>query len=96
LIAIFKFGQVWPFFVLLYSSRAKADHAPLSPETMTSILLAMLWKLALPLLAIVALVFLLTESPDFKVRRLRRSGLSQRAIAAHMGITRYQVRRALA
>jgi hypothetical protein len=63
---------------------------------MTPLILATLWKLALPLLALVALVFLLTESPDFKVRRLSRSGLSQRAIAAQMGITRYQVRRALA
>jgi hypothetical protein len=28
-------GQVWPFFVLMYSSRGQADRAPLSPETMT-------------------------------------------------------------
>jgi hypothetical protein len=36
------------------------------------------------------------ETRDERVRRLARSGWSQRRIADHMGITRYRVQRALA
>jgi hypothetical protein len=55
------------------------------------------------ILAAVAIVLLLpflillwaTESTEQRVRRLRASGLSQRAIADRLNITRYRVRLAL-
>jgi hypothetical protein len=37
-----------------------------------------------------------TESTDQRVRRLRRQGSSQRAIAERLGISVYRVRKALA
>ena len=37
-----------------------------------------------------------TESQEQRIYRLHRQGQSQRAIAAHLGITRYAVRKALA
>jgi DNA invertase Pin-like site-specific DNA recombinase len=37
-----------------------------------------------------------TESTDQRVRRLRRQGTSQRAIAERLGISVYRVRKALA
>ena len=37
-----------------------------------------------------------TESTDQRVRRLRRQGSSQRAIAQRLGISVYRVRKALA
>lgn len=49
----------------------------------------------LPLLVAVALVDLLTMSPERRARLWRRSGLSQRAIADRMGISRYRVRKYL-
>jgi len=46
-------------------------------------------------LAIVAVVDLLTMSQDRRVRMLSRSGLSQRAIASRLNVSRYRVRLAL-
>ena len=48
------------------------------------------------LLIAVAVVDLLTMSERRRVRMLSRSGLSQRAIAARLSITRHRVRVALA
>ena len=63
---------------------------------MFPILLALVWKLLLPALLIVALVDVLTQSQPQRIRRLSRAGQSQRAIAAHLGVSRYVVRLALA
>jgi hypothetical protein len=58
-------------------------------------LTALLWLL-LPLLAVVALIDLATMSQARRVRLLRTAGLSQTAIAARLGCSRYRVRVALA
>ena len=62
---------------------------------MISLSLAAIFKVAFFLLAIVAVVDLLTMSQDRRIRRLSRRGLSQRAIASRLNITRYRVRVAL-
>ena len=69
----------------------------LSPQApkMISLSLAAIFKVAFFLLAIVAVVDLLTMSQPRRVRVLSRSGLSQRAIASRLGITRHRVRMAL-
>jgi DNA-binding NarL/FixJ family response regulator len=63
---------------------------------MISILLALVWKLLLPALLIVALVDVLTQTRSQQIRRLSRAGQSQRAIASRLGVSRYVVRLALA
>ena len=63
---------------------------------MFPIFLALAWKLLLPALLIVALVDVLTQTQPQRIRRLSRAGQSQRAIAAHLGVSRYAVRLALA
>ena len=68
--------------------------SPQAPE-MISVLFAAIFKVALPLLVIIALIDHLTMSQPRRVRRLARRGLSQRAIASRLGITRYRVRLAL-
>jgi len=63
---------------------------------MTPIFFALAWKLLLPALLLVALVDVLTQSQPQRIRRLARSGQSQRSIASRLGVSRYQVRQALA
>jgi Trp operon repressor len=63
---------------------------------MFPILLALVWKLLLPALLIVALVDVLTQTQPQRIRRLHRGGLSQRSIASRLGVSRYVVRLALA
>ena len=58
----------------------------------TSILALVLAALLLPLLVFLWAI----ESTEGRARRLSRSGWSQRRIAAHLGVTRYRVRLALA
>ena len=54
------------------------------------------WLLAMLLLPLVVL-FWVTESKPQRIRRFQRQyGWSQRRIAEHVGITRWQVRTALA
>ena len=53
------------------------------------------WALALLLLPLIVLLWA-TESKEQRVRRLKAKGMSQQTIADHMGISRHQVRRALA
>lgn len=55
----------------------------------------LLWLL-LPLLFVAALVDLATMSQSRRVRVLRSAGLSQSAIAARLGCSRYRVRLCLA
>lgn len=62
---------------------------------MATITCAALWLIT-PLLALVAVIYWLTETQDQRIRRWRASGMSQRAIAEALGITTYRVRRALA
>ena len=62
---------------------------------MFSLSLAAIFKVAFLLFAVVAVVDLLTMSQPRRVRMLARSGLSQRAIASRLGITRHRVRMAL-
>jgi hypothetical protein len=54
-----------------------------------------LWLL-LPLLFVVALIDLATMSQSRRIQTLRTAGLSQSAIAARLGCSRYRVRQALA
>jgi hypothetical protein len=58
--------------------------------------LSLLWAVLLPLFLLVVLIDLATMSPERRIRLLKRSGLSQRAIADRLGISRYRVRLALA
>ncbi len=63
----------------------------------TQIMTATTIALLLVLLLMPLLVLLwATESTDQRTRRLRSYGWSQRRIASHMGITRYQVCKVLA
>jgi hypothetical protein len=62
---------------------------------MISFSLAAIFKVAFLFLAIIAAVDLLTMSQPRRVRMLSRRGLSQRAIASRLGITRHRVRVAL-
>lgn len=57
--------------------------------------LTVFFWLLLPLLAVAALIDLATMSQERRVRMLRRAGLSQSAIAARLGCSRYRVRIAL-
>ena len=62
-----------------------------------SMLWALAWKLLIPAILLVALVDVLTQSPQQRIRRLYRSGrYSQRSLADRLGITRHAVRSALA
>jgi DNA-binding CsgD family transcriptional regulator len=56
----------------------------------------LIWKLLLPLLVLVALIDWLTASDDRRIRILRSTGHSQRAIADRLNLSRYRVRMALA
>ena len=62
---------------------------------MISFSLAAIFKVAFLLFAVVAVVDLLTMSQPRRVRMLSRSGLSQRAIASRLNVSRYRVRMAL-
>ena len=66
---------------------------PRASEAMT---LSLIWWGLLPLLLLVAVVDLLTMSQPRRVQLLRRSGMTQAAIADRLGISRYRVRQALA
>ena len=68
----------------------------LLPKIMISLLLAFVFKFFIFLLVLVALVDILSQTPQQKIQRLARAGNSQRAIAEQLGITRYKVRLALA
>jgi DNA invertase Pin-like site-specific DNA recombinase len=68
---------------------------PLALSPVISLVFALVWKFALPLILIVAVVDVLTQSQPQRIRRLYRSGFSQRSIASRLGISRYQVRTAL-
>ena len=70
--------------------------AHLLVQSMISILLALVWKLLLPALLLVAVVDVLTQSQPQRIRRLHRGGLSQRSIASRLGVSRYQVQKAFA
>jgi DNA-binding NarL/FixJ family response regulator len=63
---------------------------------MIPLLFALVWKLLLPALLLVAVIDVLTQSQPQRIRRLARSGKSQRAIASQLGVSRYAVRLALA
>jgi DNA invertase Pin-like site-specific DNA recombinase len=60
--------------------------------TVTCLLAWVAIVLTLPLV----LIYWLTESTEQRIRRLRREGTSQRAIAERLGISVYRVRKALA
>jgi len=68
--------------------------SPQNPQ-MISFSLAAIFKVAFLLLAVVAVVDLLTMSQPRRVRMLSRSGLSQRAIARRLKISRHRVHAAL-
>ena len=58
--------------------------------------LAALFWLIVPILVLIAIVDLATASPARRARIWRQSGLSQRAIAERLGVSRYRVRLYLA
>jgi len=68
----------------VFSDRIRANLG-----TMT---LTFFFWLLLPLLAVAALIDLATMSQSRRVRMLRSAGLSQSAIAARLGCSRYRVR----
>jgi hypothetical protein len=61
-----------------------------------SVIFSLFVWLLLPLLALVLLVDLATMGTERRAQMLRRSGLSQAAIAQRLGVSRYRVRLALA
>jgi hypothetical protein len=63
---------------------------------MISILILTVWKLILPIVFVFALIDILTQTQPQRIRRLKKSGMSQLSIANKLGITRYKVRLALA
>ncbi len=52
--------------------------------------------LLLPLLLVVAVALWLSESREQKIRRWVSNGMSQRSVAKRLGVSRYQVTKALA
>ena len=62
---------------------------------MTHLLLEMLWAALLPLIICGAVVLWITEGRQERCQRLAREGMSQAQVADHLGINRYQVRKAL-
>lgn len=62
---------------------------------MNTLLLILFWVL-IPAIAIWAFVQWATETREDRIRRWNKSGMSQTAIASKLGISRYQVRKALA
>ena len=83
--------------LIMWARPAMGEAVPTyPPNPMFPILLALVWKLLLPALLIVALVDVLTQSRSQRIRRLHRGGLSQRSIASRLGVSRYQVQKALA
>ena len=79
-----------------YHDGMRWDPLNRSPISIRTVTLSFLFWGLLPLLLLVAVVDLATMSRERRVRLLRRSGLSQAAIADRMGISRYRVRLALA
>jgi hypothetical protein len=61
---------------------------------MTSTTCLLAWALVLVLLPVLFLAWLL-ETRTERIRRWRAAGMSQAAIATRLGISRYQVRKAL-
>ena len=52
--------------------------------------------LLLPLLLVVGVALWLSETREQRIRRWVSTGLSQREVARRLGVTRYQVTKALA
>jgi hypothetical protein len=55
----------------------------------------LLWKLAAVILVVIAVFDLLTMSKERRIKLYSHQGLSQQSIADRLGISRYQVRKAL-
>ena len=72
---------------------AVSNRTPRASKAMT---LSFIWWGLLPLLLLVAVIDCLTMSQPRRVRMLRRSGMTQAAIADRLGVSRYRVRLALA
>ena len=62
---------------------------------MISFSIALIFKLFIPLLILIALIDLLSQTQPQRIQRLSRAGYSQRSIADRLGVTRYRVRLAL-
>ncbi len=54
-----------------------------------------MWKLTAVFLVLIAVLDLLTMSQERRIRLHHTQGLSQQSIADRLGISRYQVRKAL-
>ena len=75
---------------------ARVAPAPLFFASMisaASLLIAALFKVALPLIALIALIDLATMSRPRRVRLLRRQGMTWAAIAARFSVSPSTVRR---
>lgn len=55
-----------------------------------------LWALVVPLIVVLGVILWITEDRKSKARRWRRAGLSQRAIAERLHVSRATVRRWIA
>jgi len=66
------------------------------PRASKDMTLSLIWWGLLPLLLLIAVIDCLTMSQPRRVRMLRRSGMTQAAIADRLQISRYRVRLALA
>jgi DNA-binding CsgD family transcriptional regulator len=62
---------------------------------MATITCITLWLLT-PLIALVAVIYWLSETEQQRIRRWRAAGKTQKAIAEALGISTYRVRKALA
>jgi DNA invertase Pin-like site-specific DNA recombinase len=57
---------------------------------------ALLFYLLLPAVILIGVLLWATETQPDRIKRWQREGQSQRAIAQRLGISRHQVRKALA
>jgi DNA invertase Pin-like site-specific DNA recombinase len=57
--------------------------------------LTVAWFLFVPIVILIGVLLWFSEDQPQRIRRWSQQGMSQRTIAARLGITRYQVRRTL-
>lgn len=82
---------------MLLSARRKRRAWPATDRSdIPGIMKTLIWWALLPLVVLVAVVLWASESREQRIRRHYRNGESQVAIAKRFGISRYQVRKALA
>ena len=81
--------------VTRYSVSTGERSPPHHISIMTTISCLFFWVF-IPVVIVCVILGRLTETRRQQIRRMRREGLSQQAIATALGISRYRVRQALA